>query len=62
MKNLLNIGKALNKSEQKAINGGFDDSCGILVCFNASTEGCTCYDNPNSPDGKGTCLNGMCCD
>jgi len=62
MKNLLNLGKTLIKSEQKTINGGIGDACGIFVCIGPSTEGCCCYDNPLRPDGRGTCLNGVCCD
>ena len=62
MKNLKNLGEVLSKETQKTINGGIGNACGIFVCMGPSTEGCCCYDNPNSVDGRGTCFNGMCCD
>ena len=61
MKKLVNLGKTLNSVQQKTINGGIGNACQIFVC-EAHTDGCCCYDNPNSPDGRGTCMNGMCCD
>ena len=61
LKNIENLGKTLSKDELKAINGGYQN-CGIFLCVGLTTEGCECWDNPNSDDGRGTCLNGMCCD
>lgn len=61
MKKLEKLGKLLNSAEQRSINGGIGNNCQIFVC-EPHTDGCCCYDNPNSPDGIGTCMNGMCCD
>jgi len=61
MKILLNLGKILNKTEQKTINGGAND-CGIFTC-GPGTDGCLCFNNEvNSDQTVGTCLNGVCCD
>ncbi|MEP0266838.1 hypothetical protein [Dokdonia sp.] len=61
MKNLLKLGKILNRTEQLSINGGIGNACQIFVC-ESDSDGCCCYDNPNRADGRGTCMNGMCCD
>ena len=55
MKNLLNLGKALNKAEQKLIYGGKEGDCGIggTVCFKHAH--CT-----SSPYAR--CSNGCCVD
>ena len=60
MQNLLNLGKALNKAEQKSINGGGGQSdCemngGTWVCFAVNNGGgCNClYDYPlNLPEDE----------
>jgi len=40
-KQILKLGKTLNKSEQKSINGGLN--CGSVVCFGMPMPGCgTC--------------------
>lgn len=61
MKNLLKLGTILNSAEQKFINGGIGNACQIFMC-EYDSDGCCCYGNPNRPDGRGTCMNGMCCD
>ena len=63
MKKLLKLGETLSTANQKTINGGFGGGCNIFICT-PETEGCVCYDNPNSPDGsgRGYCMDGMCCD
>lgn len=60
MKTLEKLGKVLNSVEQKTINGG-TIGCNIFLCTPES-EGCPCYGNPNSPDGRGCCMDGMCID
>ena len=42
-KQILNLGKALNKEEQKSICGGVN--CGPVMCFGVPFPGCgTCED------------------
>ena len=62
LKSILNLKgvKPLNKSEQSSVKGSFGE-CGIIVCTPTS-DGCPCFDNPNSPDGRGCCMNGVCDD
>ena len=51
MKNLLNLGKILNKAEQKTINGGGDPSlCSLPACTNDGDACCL----------KGALLPGIC--
>ncbi len=60
MKNLKNLGEALNKSEQQAINGG-DTPNSRLGCRPCCPEGCRCYRGfciTNDPSGPGLCFNG----
>jgi len=59
MKNLKNLGKALNKAEQKMINGGKGGNCPSGTCSNfyicvsgvddciISVHGTTCYGTHN---------------
>ncbi|KAB1151713.1 hypothetical protein F7018_18055 [Tenacibaculum aiptasiae] len=53
-KSILNVGKALNKTEQKKINGGF--GCPGPFCYGVSGMGCgTCsqyHALPSSCKGK----------
>ncbi|WP_046756976.1 hypothetical protein [Kordia jejudonensis] len=62
LKSILNLKgvKSLNKSEQSTVKGSFG-RCGVFTCTPES-EGCPCYDNPNSADGVGCCMNGVCDD
>ena len=61
LKSISNLGKSLNKQDQKSFNGGFgDQGCNIFVCTPTS-EGCPCWGAP-TPTGRGYCFNGMCCD
>ena len=60
LKNISKIGKSLDKKDQKLINGGSGNNCGIFICTPQS-DGCTCYDAP-TPSGVGVCIDGMCCD
>ena len=62
MKNLLNLGKALNKAEQKSINGGNGITIGNSFCIRNSE----CYELwPSGENGRliyhqGECINGVC--
>lgn len=48
-KSILNLGKALNKAEQKIINGG-GPSCPGPICYGISGFGCgTCEDFHSLP-------------
>ncbi|WP_298515619.1 hypothetical protein [uncultured Kordia sp.] len=62
LKSILNVEgvKRLNKSEQSSVKGSFG-GCNIFTCT-PSSDGCPCYDNPNSPDGRGCCMDGQCTD
>lgn len=44
-KSILNLGKAINKTEQKAINGGFGPTVcsGDFINHNTGDCGCYCY-------------------
>jgi len=57
MKNVLNLGKTLNKAEQKAINGGKGGDCGIggTECFRDAH----CTSSPNARCSKGCCVDFM---
>lgn len=61
MKKLGKLGELLNSAQQKSINGGIGNNCQIFTC-DYDSDGCCCYDNPMRRDGRGTCMNGMCCD
>ncbi len=61
IKNLLELVKKLNSTEQKSINGGFGGGCNILLCT-AESEGCPCFLPTTSTDGTGICSNGICYD
>ncbi|AXT20101.1 hypothetical protein D7030_03000 [Flavobacteriaceae bacterium AU392] len=52
MKNLLKLGAALNKTEQKSINGGFTLIEYIEHC-GSGTEGFACFTGlPHCPTGR----------
>lgn len=61
MKNLLNLGKTLNKQEQKAINGGFFGSPGgddERLCPTPNAFKCN---DPGNIAGPGhVCCRGLC--
>lgn len=61
MKNLLNLGKALNKAEQKNVVGGFGIGFGYGTC----TRDSECYQKIPNEHGwpvyhQGTCIDGIC--
>lgn len=56
MKNLLKLGTALNKAEQKSINGGLTQ---YIVNCGYGTNGFDCFTGlPHCPTGK--CSGGVC--
>lgn len=70
MKNsILNLGKALNKAEQKKVTGGFKDPCPCSVNYEAYSDGsCSFPANgtiTTDPFIGGRCLgeiqNNLCC-
>lgn len=63
MKNLLNLGKALNKAEQKEINGGIvGGNCyRWFICPGTGGPGEICIASPGGNNVYGTVINGQCC-
>ncbi len=66
MKNLSNLGKALNKEEQKSINGGISPMGGSncyrrFICPGAGYDGEPCIASPGGNNVWGTMQNGQCC-
>ena len=53
MKNLMNLGKALSKNEQKSINGGKPLWCGFCQCDGGPVY--ACGSGPRSACGWSTC-------
>jgi len=59
MKNLLKLGPALNKTEQKSINGGFGIPTAYLSHCGYGSEGLACVTGlPHCPTG--TCGGNTC--
>ncbi|WP_299107115.1 hypothetical protein [uncultured Tenacibaculum sp.] len=61
-KSILNLGTTLNKSEQKAVNGGMRRCASLFFCAFNCDEGDPCA-IPNGLGGanRGTIVNGQCC-
>ena len=59
MKNLKNLGKILNKKEQKMINGGFGGSSGG-TCSSGSAEECGEAPFFQIVYAPARCVNGLC--
>ncbi|CAL2104707.1 conserved protein of unknown function [Tenacibaculum sp. 190130A14a] len=57
-KSILNLGKSLNKAEQKAVNGGFGNTCGGFGSYYVNN----CNDCVNNilPGAPTFCRNNCC--
>ncbi|MBL4604876.1 MAG: hypothetical protein JKY02_04225 [Flavobacteriaceae bacterium] len=62
-KTILNIGKALNKVEQRQVSGGMKDPCPCSSSYDANSDG-SCSYPALFPEGFrcfGDIQNGLCC-
>ena len=61
-KSILNLGKALNKAEQKNVNGGRRICSSLFFCAFNCEDGDACA-VPNGLGGanRGIIINGQCC-
>ncbi|MEM9681506.1 MAG: hypothetical protein AAF901_14380 [Bacteroidota bacterium] len=62
MKNLLELGKSLTRSEQQKINGGASTCCVRHLCWTIDcVDGDPCIPACNGLSGFGTMQGGLCC-
>ncbi|MEL6810853.1 MAG: hypothetical protein AAFP76_05915 [Bacteroidota bacterium] len=62
LKNISNLGKALNKAEQQSINGGMSGTCyRRFICPGTGQNGEPCVAQPGGVTVWGTMNNGLCC-
>lgn len=59
-KSILNFGKALNKTEQKSINGGITNTCGNFGLGSYYVNSCSECVNTLLPGAPATCVRNCC--